>query len=116
MNPTIKKKWVKALRSGKYIQGKNKLQTNDGKFCCLGVLCDIHSKEKGKKWTRSISFDTLNYLDASGLLPNEVSKWAGLKDNDPYVTSPKHEKTLSELNDGGGYGFKKIANLIENQL
>jgi hypothetical protein len=41
MNPEVKQKWVAALRSGNYEQGKNYLKTFNGKFCCLGVLCDI---------------------------------------------------------------------------
>ncbi len=38
---SLKEKWVKALRSGKYEQGVGKLQTYDGHFCCLGVLEDV---------------------------------------------------------------------------
>lgn len=34
------RKWCKALRSGKYQQGKNTLQSSNG-YCCLGVACDI---------------------------------------------------------------------------
>ena len=36
------KKWIKALRSGKYKQTKDTL-CNDKRnsFCCLGVLCDV---------------------------------------------------------------------------
>lgn len=40
MNPEWKKKWVEALRSGKYKQGKEALCFGD-KYCCLGVLCEI---------------------------------------------------------------------------
>lgn len=40
MNPELKAKWVAALRSGKYEQGHEYLN-KDGKFCCLGVLCDV---------------------------------------------------------------------------
>jgi hypothetical protein len=32
--------WVKALRSGDYEQGQEYL-CRGGKFCCLGVLCEI---------------------------------------------------------------------------
>lgn len=37
--------WVKALRSGKYMQGQSKLQVNAG-FCCLGVACKLFIPEK----------------------------------------------------------------------
>lgn len=33
-------KWIEALRSGKYPQGKNSLQSAKG-YCCLGVACVI---------------------------------------------------------------------------
>jgi hypothetical protein len=32
--------WLSALRSGKYVQGTDKLRNNNT-FCCLGVLCDV---------------------------------------------------------------------------
>jgi len=40
------KKWVEALRSGEYEQGKGILCmddeiSGDWKYCCLGVACDI---------------------------------------------------------------------------
>lgn len=38
------KKWVQALRSGEYKQGKDALRDND-KFCCLGVACEVYKKE-----------------------------------------------------------------------
>lgn len=40
MNPEVKQKWVRALRSGEYNQTQGALQDRKG-FCCLGVLCDI---------------------------------------------------------------------------
>lgn len=40
------KKWLEALRSGEYQQGKRKLFTEEGNFCCLGVACDMYAKEE----------------------------------------------------------------------
>ena len=42
-------KWLAALRSGTYQQGEGRLNSH-GKYCCLGVLCEIqgfafHTKE-----------------------------------------------------------------------
>jgi hypothetical protein len=39
MNKEWKEKWVKALRSGRYQQGRNVLREGD-RYCCLGVLCE----------------------------------------------------------------------------
>lgn len=53
MNQKIKKKWIEALRSGKYKQGKTLLRSAN-KFCCLGVLCDIIKNEIGINWFMNI--------------------------------------------------------------
>lgn len=44
MTAEMKAKWLEALRSGKYKQGRNLLRNGD-KYCCLGVLCDIDGAE-----------------------------------------------------------------------
>lgn len=33
-------KWVEALRSGEYKQGRGRFQSNEG-YCCLGVACKV---------------------------------------------------------------------------
>lgn len=44
------KRWVAALRSGKYIQGGGALKTKRDRYCCLGVLCDVVKEEVGGRW------------------------------------------------------------------
>ena len=47
ISKTIKAKWVKALRSGRYPQGTGKLGNKAEGFCCLGVLaCVVDPKHK----------------------------------------------------------------------
>lgn len=42
MDADLKAKWVAALRSGAYEQGRKALLSSDGmRYCCLGVLADI---------------------------------------------------------------------------
>jgi hypothetical protein len=41
MDAELKAKWVAALRSGEYRQGKHMLRDGD-RYCCLGVLCSIN--------------------------------------------------------------------------
>jgi len=104
MNKDIKRRWVAALRSGEYKQIKGALRKNDG-FCCLGVLCDIYSKELNVEWEG-------NYIaDGGGFLPSKVVKWAGVNDDDPTAGST----TLSFHNDDD-VPFPKIANLINRYL
>ena len=48
MDKALKAKWLEALRSGKYKQGRKKLRSEDDEFCCLGVLCDISGQGQWK--------------------------------------------------------------------
>lgn len=41
MKKELKERWIEALLSKKYRQGKNKLRSTSNDYCCLGVLCDI---------------------------------------------------------------------------
>lgn len=43
LTKVLKQEWLEALKSGKYVQGKAQLK-HKGKYCCLGVICDIHPK------------------------------------------------------------------------
>lgn len=101
MKPEIKKLWVDALRSGKYKQGTHRLRDGN-KFCCLGVLCEISGK---------------GYNPEDGGLPANVMRWAGLDTNTPSVPLDGRNRQLYYINDNlKGYGFKRIANLIEKYL
>lgn len=43
----VKEKWLKALRSGEYKQGRNTLYNPDtDQYCCLGVLCELAFQER----------------------------------------------------------------------
>jgi len=116
MNPKIKKKWIEALRSRKYKQCQKYLHNETG-YCCLGVLCDLHSKTKnGSKFEKVANFaDEImySYLDEDGELPQEVVEWAGLDSNDPELTTDG--RSASELNDNGKK-FYEIADYIERNL
>lgn len=122
MDIQVKDKWIEALRSGEYIQGKNKLHSQYG-FCCLGVLCDIAEKEG---LIAKVSYDSVGsdggdfqyFLYGENtdedFLPTEVREWSGLEDTNPTVLEAGSEIRLSQLNDNGE-SFEYIANLIEEQ-
>lgn len=129
MKKSVKKKWLKALRSGEYSQtsGTLRRKSNDGvtSFCCLGVLCNIHAQEHPEIAAKETNPEV--YLKSSALLPIEVAEWAGLtKDfigGDPNgaavdigVTYRDRFTTLAALNDDEGLSFKEIANVIERCL
>lgn len=122
MDARVKRKWVKALRSGKYSKGKYQLRSWDGEaYCCLGVLTDLYIKEnKVKSGWKSKSFAP---SDAS--LSPRVMRWAHLKGysaNDPEVKykgnlgDPGGTTNLSRINDRTKLSFKQIAKIIEKQL
>ncbi len=118
MNPEVKQKWIAALRSNKYPQGKTALKSN-GEFCCLGVLCDLHAQETGAEWEHEILEEEGHkemgyYLGSRDYCPPKVVKWAGLQDSDPKIKS-KVDPRLSFLNDNGAT-FEEIADLIEAEL
>lgn len=120
MKPSVKQKWVKALRSGEYVQGKVFLVSTSkrgDRFCCLGVLCELHAKETGNAWEEEEDERELWYLGREKLLPPAVVTWARLESEDPCINDSDNDlcQLLSELNDAG-YSFKKIAKLIEKYL
>ena len=127
MNSQIKQKWIDALRSGKYPQAQSKLYSGDG-FCCLGVLCDIYANQVGDiTWVKrdpngrfdDDKWDYWYFDDQSEVLPECVSKWAELDENDPVVTKDivgqDYLTTLASLNDKGAT-FEDLAEVIEEQL
>jgi hypothetical protein len=120
MKPEIKKKWVKALKSGKYEKTTGALCI-DGKFCCLGVLTDIYAKEHGLSWKTSKNGEgrlegTTKTLD----LPPKVREWAGIKEASPKLKKKalkfKGEIMLEKINDSTDATFYDIAKLIDEQL
>jgi hypothetical protein len=119
MKTEIKQKWVEALRSGEYTQGKLRLY-NGRSYCCLGVLCNLYMNEKNETWYYLISETSDNYYcdGESELLPVAVMDWAELNsgNGDPLVNVDVEIKSLAELNDTLNYTFAQIADVIEAQL
>lgn len=89
-----KARWVAALRSGEYRQGKSLLRDSEDRFCCLGVLADLvdpHAWRMGQRWMWGTSGDVFLPADVLALYSQGV---------------------LSRWNDGG-QTFSEIAELIE---
>ena len=115
MNHEVKEKWVKALRSNEYTQGKNYLNCGD-KYCCLGVLTDLYVKETGQEW-KKYHTDLKSFENKTCVLPKVVVDWAGLtKDVGDDVIVNDYPSSLVGCNDGLELSFNQIADLIESQL
>jgi len=109
MKKEVMEKWVKALRSGDYKQGKGALHS-EGKFCCLGVLCELSPIEgKIRKYDNTYIYD-----GRYGVLPGSVLEWSGVTcSNGETRGHGNNDTSLIHLNDTGNT-FEQIADLIEN--
>lgn len=112
------KLWIKALRSGKYKQGKSRLQYHNT-FCCLGVACLVYEQETGNTLERS-SLPYGDELYGQNLNRYRVVKqWLNLrstlgralKGDDKSLID---NKSLIQLNDTDN-SFTDIANILEKQ-
>ena len=107
---SIKKKWMKLLRSGEYKQGTSMLYNEDSKkYCCLGLL----GKACGLKES------VMNEID----LPETVSKTMFGVANDfnwevPIIDNDNGniDIPLYGLNDEDRLSFKRIADIIEKTV
>lgn len=107
-NKEVIRKWVDALRSGGYKQGKGTLCFGDH-YCCLGVLCDLG--EKSGIVGKERFMDQTGFEGMFGILPGKIIEWAGLDScNPPIKGSP-----LSSWNDHMAFDFNAIADLIEEE-
>jgi len=128
VNQEIKAQWVAALRSGEYEQGQGALNS-DGKFCCLGVLCELAVNAGVTTRAYNDNGETVwascgPFLETQ-ILPYAVQQWAALDGGNPAVSLDGCDfPTLAELNDGLNdgehdyppYSFDQIADLIEDLL
>lgn len=106
MTKALKEKWCEALRSGNYIQGKNKLRQysleyNQTEFCCMGVLDELLDG-KARRYQTDPESGSSTPLHSS-------------------LISEYQQKTLSVLNDGEyqravALSFNEIADWIEKNI
>jgi hypothetical protein len=94
IDPKVKAKWVKALRSGKYQQQRDSVLKNEHGYCCLGVLHRIHTGQDPKLYWNAGICERPEVFD-----PLE-----------PYI------EELTAMNDSKGKSFSEIAAWIEANL
>ena len=130
MKKDIAKKWIRALRSGKYKQGKGYLKQftskHEPRHCCLGVLCELYNDTMKKNHKKTLyteerqdnSSDTIfvRFDLVDGGLPTAVRKWADIINplGDFQVSCGEYE-CLADLNDSGKK-FSTIADIIEKNV
>lgn len=109
MNEELKKRWVDALRSGKYAQGQLYLN-KDRRFCCLGVLCDL-LVEDGKvkrecQLNGVVAYGAPNGYKSESNLSYDIKLIVGIDED--------LQACLISLNDEFNKTFLEIAQVIED--
>ena len=104
MKPELKKKWLEALKSGRYKQGQGMLRAED-KYCCLGVLCDLIDP---KQWVVKGEQNWFFFDGDRFSLSVQVQFDTGIQ--------TEEMQTLVKMNDSYLAGFKEIARWIEKNL
>lgn len=111
MNPEAKAKWLEALRSGDYVQGRSRLQDENGCNCCLGVLARIQGvRVEATSYGNTFHFgaDTVHgdFEYSSNYCPPDEFCDIG----------PTAQNTLIAMNDSQEKSFNEIADYIEANL
>ncbi len=125
MDKEIAIQWCAELRSGKYIQGQNKLckitPDGDEEYCCLGVLCNMLNEpfeiitnpfnDNDNVKLKSYNNEGPDYLPESVLKKTGMKQTQGIVEETPS-NGLKERIVLSYLNDSGKT-FNEIADIIE---
>ena len=104
------KKWVEALRSGKYSQGKGTLQNRAG-YCCLGVACDVYEKETGNELPKNDEDFYEGHILFGAF--EQVKDWLNLKTSNANFGEGSQDNLVAK-NDRGNT-FDEIAEVIESE-
>jgi hypothetical protein len=107
----FKTKWLEALRSGRYAQGRKQLKDGVG-FCCLGVAVDFHNGREA--WTSGLS--CAGYPPARALPEDVFMVLAGLGPDGWDGRETNIMTYLAEMNDIQHKSFLQIADWIEENL
>ena len=110
MKKDIKKKWIDALRSGKFKQGSGELcNMESNKYCCLGVLCEITRQDNPHiKRTKEGHYSLHKKDSVDGQLDDAMLTYFGIDD--------EIQNELIDMNDDRDKSFKQIADYIKENL
>ena len=93
MDAALKKKWITALRSGRYRKCRHVLADAQGRYCAIGVLLLASGAQRARLLDKSSVWST-GFI---GLTGDEIGK-------------------IEAANDIWGFSFKEIADYIEKEL
>lgn len=108
LDPDFKKRWVDALRTGKYKQTRNSLYDQETQgYCCLGIGYKVKFGKEPPIGKMLLTPRLRSIKDKQDLKVLNQS------------TNTEHgsvESLLIQKNDGDNWSFKKIATWIEKHL
>lgn len=108
------REWIEALESGDYDQGRYHLRDIEGRYCCLGVACDLSGVGEWKEEGGVLLYQTFMHV-----MPDPVMRYYGFDSRydggDIEVILEDGETTLSNLNDSG-YKFAEIAQILRKHF
>lgn len=104
LDPEFKAKWIAALRSGEYKQGKDEMLNESGEMCCLAVAAHVCGVSKD---------NIRGHKYPSGLLPADRFKMPLFFQNCRPDDGPWR---LAVMNDIENKSFSEIADYIEKNL
>ena len=112
MKPEIKAKWIEALRSGAFNQGRSFLHDLiENTYCCLGVLCEINPDIVSKEVVNLVNKTSyISHNDVRRSNQSMTTLSGNLKDD--FGLSYEVCGKLMSLNDQG-MPFVRIADVIE---
>jgi hypothetical protein len=135
MKVGIAKKWVRALRSGEYKQGRGKLENiergKNSSYCCLGVLCKIMNTRRRVAINPSFTYASFGEKGeaTASVLPTSVVRLTGMHSKDGVLMTKRQrlsggrhrEATILDLvalNDNAAYRytFDEIADCIDAMI
>ena len=112
------KKWVEALRSGRYVKGVWGLKYEMAGLvyhCALGVACEV-AKQNGVELREAKDAQGFTYFDGEDeFLPKKVQEWLGLR-SPRGACCPLYEDnipSIMEMNDYEGLSLSAIAYQID---
>lgn len=104
LDPAFGARWVAALRSGGYIQGRLRLRWRNDTFCCLGVAADLLQRDgETEGWVIGGTGDAYEIERHRCDLPKALADRIGL--------GWERHDVLAALNDDGST-FDDIADVI----
>ena len=116
------KKWLQALRSGKYKQAQGRLESpKGGEYCCLGVACKVLVPEAaitkelattpGSMFTKSKTVEVM-----TGTSPNNQGAAPAWLKALAHVSVGPRRQNVMVYNDADKATFAEIADILEAEV